>query len=96
MMLLTAADRDHADAKAAGNISAELIATADGEPDAQTAWASLVAPLLLARPSVQVLLWNQLSDAEPHEFPNSGLFDAKGKAKPALALLRELRKQCLA
>ncbi len=95
MLLLTAADRDEADAKAAANIHAELIATADGEHDSQAAWASLVAPLLLARPSVQVLLWNQLADAEPHEFPNSGLFDAKGKDKPTLALLRELRKSCL-
>jgi len=97
MVLLTAADSDAEDPKALKNIGAELIqATGDENPDSQAAWASLVAPLLLARPSVQVLLWNQLTDAEPHDFPHSGLFDAKNKPKPTLALLRELRKSCMA
>jgi len=94
MVMLTAADRDDIDPKAAPNIAAELVTPPSGEPDPQAAWASLVAPLLMARPSVQVLLWNQLSDAEPHEFPHGGLFDGKGKAKPTLAILRELRKSC--
>jgi hypothetical protein len=78
------------------NIAAELIQPAGDQQDSQAAWASLVAPLMLARPSVQVVLWNQLADAEPHEFPHGGLFDAKGKPKPTLALLRELRKSCMA
>lgn len=94
MVMLSAADRDDDDPKAAANIKAEMITTPEGQPDPQAAWASLVAPLLIARPSVQVLLWNQLSDAEPHEFPHGGLFDAKGKPKPTLAMLRELRKSC--
>jgi hypothetical protein len=97
MVLLTAADKDTEDPKALKNIRAELIQSTDGaEGDSQAAWASLVAPLLLARPSVQVLLWNQLTDAEPHDFPHSGLFDSKNKPKPTLALLRELRKSCMA
>jgi hypothetical protein len=97
MVLLTSADSDADDPKAQKNIRAELIqSTNDSQPDSQAAWASLVAPLLLARPSVQVLLWNQLTDAEAHDFPRSGLFDAKNKPKPTLALLRELRKSCMA
>jgi hypothetical protein len=97
MVLLTAADSDADDPHAQKNIRAELIQSTDGgQPDSQAAWASLVAPLLLARPSVQVLLWNQLTDADPHDFPRSGLFDAKNKPKPTLALLRELRKSCMA
>ena len=96
MVLLTAADSDADDPQAQKNIRAELIQSTNDSPDSQAAWASLVAPLLLARPSVQVLLWNQLTDAEPHDFPRSGLFDAKNKPKPTLALLRELRKSCMA
>ena len=60
--------------------------------DPQSAWAGLVAPLLASRPSVQVLMWNQLADNEPHEFPHGGLFDERGKAKDTLSVLRELRK----
>ena len=97
MVFLSAPDSDADDPQAARNIRAELVhPTGDAALNSQLAWAASVAPLLLARTSVQVLLWNQLSDAEPHEFPHGGLFDAKGKAKPALELLRDLRKTCLA
>jgi hypothetical protein len=97
MVLLTAADSDSPDPQAAKNINVELIQTpGENSQDVQANWASLVAPLLLARPAVQVLIWNQLSDADPHDFPHSGLFDEKSKPKPTLALLRELRKSCMA
>ena len=97
LVLLTSADSDAPDPQAAKSINAELIQTpGESAQDSQAAWASLVAPLLLARPAVQVLIWNQLSDADPHDFPHSGLFDAKSKPKPTLALLRELRKSCMA
>lgn len=93
MMFLTAADSDAEDPKAARNINAELIKPSGvSTQNSQAAWAASVAPLLLARTSVQVLLWNQLADSEPHEFPHGGLFDANGKAKPTLKLLRDLRK----
>ena len=93
MMFLTAADSDAEDPKAVRNINAELIKpSGDSTQNSQAAWAASVAPLLLARTSVQVLLWNQLADNEPHEFPHGGLFDANGKAKPTLKLLRDLRK----
>ena len=65
---------------------------AEHSPAART--ASLL-PLLLARSTVQVVLWNQLSDKRPHEFPHSGLFDGKGQAKPLLQTMRELRKNYL-
>lgn len=52
-------------------------------------------PLLLTRASVQVVLWNQLSDKPPHEFPHSGLFDSKGRAKPVLQIIRDLRQRYL-
>jgi hypothetical protein len=96
MVFLSAPDGDGADPNSAKNIHAEPIRpSGDPEENPQLGWAASVAPLMLARSSVQVMLWNQLSDAEPHEFPSSGLFDAKGKAKPTLGLLRDLRKTCV-
>lgn len=63
--------------------------------DAQRHWADSILPLLLSRNTVQVILWNQLTDSLPHEFPNAGLFDANEQAKPTLEIIRELRKNCL-
>jgi hypothetical protein len=95
MLFLTAPDSQEEDPKAARNLRAELIQPfGDSKLNPQAAWASVVMPLLLARASVQVLVWNQLSDADQHEFPHSGLFDAKGKSKPTLRVLRDLRKVC--
>ncbi len=96
MALLTAPSAAEPDPLAIQAIHPEPVEPPPGLPqDPQWAWARLVAPLLASRPSVQVLLWNQLSDNEPHEFPHAGLFDAKGRAKPTLAMLRELRKSWL-
>lgn len=63
-----------------------------GQHDYQQQWASSVLPLLIARSTVQIVLWNQLSDAVPHEFPHGGLFDQENKPKPTLDLMRDLRK----
>ena len=95
MVLVTAPDKDGTDPLAAKNIRQEPLTPGDDDADSQAAWAASVAPLLLARTSVQVLLWNHLSDAEPHEFPRAGLFDSHGKAKPTLGILRHLRKTVL-
>ncbi|MCC6493939.1 MAG: endo-1,4-beta-xylanase [Pirellulales bacterium] len=93
MVFLSAPDSDAEDPLAARNIRAELIRpSGDPAEDPQFAWTSVVAPLLLARTSVQVVIWNQLADAQPHEYPHAGLFDAQGNAKPTLRLVRELRK----
>ena len=54
--------------------------------------ASAVMPLLIARATVQIVLWNQLSDAGPHKFPHGGLFDQHNKPKPTFNLMRDLRK----
>jgi len=65
-------------------------------PDQQQIWVKSYVPLLLAKPAVQGIFFNHLWDALPHEFPHSGLFDAAGAAKPALASLAVLRKKHLA
>jgi hypothetical protein len=58
--------------------------------------ASQLIPLLLSKPSLHALVWNQLSDVEPHEFPHSGVLDHAGNAKPLLSVLGDIRKQLLA
>jgi hypothetical protein len=68
----------------------------DVTPQTQRDWINEHVPLLLAKNAVQVVLWNQLSDATPHHYPHSGVFDAADKPKPALEALRKIRQQYLA
>lgn len=67
----------------------------DVTPESQAAWIERHVPLLLAKAPVQVILWNQLADAAPHVYPHGGVFDAEGKAKPALESLKKIRQQLL-
>jgi len=67
----------------------------DVTPQTQAAWIEQNVPLLLAKTPVQVVLWNQLSDAAPHHYPHGGLFDAKDQPKPALESLRTIRQKLL-
>jgi hypothetical protein len=60
-------------------------------PAVQADWATFFGRLALCKPAVRAVQWSQLSDAEPHLFPNCGLVDAQGKAKPALQRLADLR-----
>ncbi|MBY0229667.1 MAG: hypothetical protein K2W96_10345, partial [Gemmataceae bacterium] len=59
--------------------------------ESQRDWAGAFASLALCKPYVQQVKWTHLSDAHPHQFPNSGLFGRDGTAQPALEVLRELR-----
>lgn len=65
-------------------------------PEFQAAWARHYLPMLLSKPAVQAIVWNTLSDAEPHEYCHGGLFDADGAAKPIVASLAALRQKHLA
>jgi hypothetical protein len=62
-------------------------------PELQRAWVNRHVPLLLAKNVVQVVLWNQLSDAVPHHYPNAGLYDSNDHPKPALDALKKLRQK---
>lgn len=62
-------------------------------PQSQREWIGKHVPLLLAKNAVQIVLWNQLSDAPPHHYPHSGLFDVADKPKPALETLQKIRQQ---
>ena len=52
-------------------------------------------PLLAAKPAVQGILWNELRDSRPHEFPHSGLLNAADQPKAALKSLVRLRRERL-
>ena len=58
----------------------------------QEAWVERYLPLLLAKPNVHGILWNQLRDSEPHDFAHGGLFDLRRHPKPALRKLASIRK----
>jgi hypothetical protein len=64
-------------------------------PAIQSDWAADFAALAMCKPFVQGLSWAHLSDSEPHQFPNCGLVDGQGQAKPALRRLGELRAKHL-
>ena len=93
MLNISAPSTNSVDPQAKLTDTIELANTQADDP--QQDWAASVLPLLLARNTVQVILWNQLDDSQPHEFPNAGLFDAQQHPKPALSLMRDLRKSCL-
>ncbi len=58
---------------------------------AQQAWAARYVPLMLAKPGIQGVVWNQFEDGQPHDFPHGGLVNPQGQAKPALRALAALR-----
>jgi len=64
-------------------------------PQRQQAWAAKYLPFLLAKPYVRGVLWSQLEDGRPHDFPNGGLFDRDGAEKPVLDTLAAVRRAYL-
>jgi hypothetical protein len=62
---------------------------------AQQAWVGRYVPLILGKPGLQAVVWNQFEDALPHEFPHGGLRSLQGQAKPALRTLAALRAACV-
>lgn len=95
LVALTLPSSADSDPQAGGK--ARVLSSRDDEvsPQSQREWIERHVPLILAKNSVQVVLWNQLSDAEPHHYPHGGLFDDAGKPKPALEALRKIRQKHL-
>lgn len=54
-----------------------------------------VVPMLIARPIVHGIVWQQWADSDDSRYPGGGLVDSNGEEKPAFAFLRELRSQWL-
>jgi hypothetical protein len=69
---------------------------APSTPAMDQSLAGHILPLLFSKTALHAVVWNQLSDAEPHEFPHSGLLDGQGNAKPLWSVLAGLRKELLA
>ena len=63
------------------------------ETDLQQTWLGRYLPLLLARPSIQGVFWNQLQDSRKSATETAGLFDESGVAKPSFELLTDIRKR---
>ncbi len=51
--------------------------------------------VMLAKPTVHGIIWNQLTDALPHTYPNAGLYDENFAVKPLLAEIQAIRSQHL-
>ena len=88
LLSVTAPSGNHDDPNAARGAAASIGSTLQS----QQAWIAQYLPLILAKSYVFGVIWNQLRDGEPHDFPHGGLFDAEEKAKPALQTLAAVRR----
>jgi hypothetical protein len=95
LVALTLPSSSTSDPQANGKVEVLSSRENDVTPESQREWIERQVPLLLAKNAVQILLWNQLSDAAPHHYPHGGLFDSDEKAKPALDALRKIRQKYL-
>ncbi len=64
-------------------------------PQAQRQWTRQVIPLLLSKPAVRAVIYNQLCDAHAHELPHGGLLDADDNPRPAMGTLAKVRRKYL-
>lgn len=72
-------------------------ATSDDTPlEFQCQQVQQLLPMLLAKQSVQAVIWNQLLDSAPHDYPHAGLFDPQDQPKPVVTMIKHLRRQLLA
>jgi hypothetical protein len=71
------------------------VASGGWTPQLQQSWIEKLAPFLISKSAIHGLIWNQLDDAVPHDFPHAGLIDAHGQSKPVLQTLAALRRQHL-
>jgi hypothetical protein len=68
---------------------------ADGKltPAWQQGLIQWLVPLIAAKQSIQAIVWDGWHDNQLHEWPHSGLCDSKGKPKPAMQALIDLRRE---
>jgi hypothetical protein len=96
LFTLTAPSSIEPDAKARSKSQPLLIGNGQSISQTQARWVEQLLPLILAKPNVQGVVWNQLLDSVPHELANAGLFDTQNQPKPIAAALREVRQKALA
>lgn len=95
LAFLSIPSRDDADPKADRPGSPLPHTTGGNSPETQAALLQRLGQLLVAKQSIHAVIWNQLTDAEPHEFPHGGLFDSNHQPKPALETLAQIRQEHL-
>ena len=59
--------------------------------DNRITFLKTVMPMMIARPSVHGMIWQQWSDADDNRFPNSGLVDEKGAPKAIQSAIHHIR-----
>jgi hypothetical protein len=67
----------------------------DVTPQRQSRVVQQLTTLIAAKPSVHGVVWRQVRDAAPHEFPHGGLLDHGERPKPALSALAAYRREHL-
>lgn len=74
----------------------DALAVGTGDPvEAQAILLEQLLPVLVAKPYVHGVVWNEMSDAATHNYAHGGLFDAAGTAKPLCQTLGSFRQQHL-
>lgn len=71
---------------------ANRLPPAGSTPRSQQLWVGRYLPMLLAKPYIQGVVWSQLRDTQPHDYPHGGLFDLRRHPKPALRTLASIRQ----
>jgi hypothetical protein len=82
----------------ASQSAARPIASSRGEcpsMDSQKRLIEQLLPMLVAKQSVQAIVWNQVFDSTDHRFAHGGLFDASSRPKPSLSSVIALRRDHL-
>jgi len=63
--------------------------------DSQKRLIDQLLPMLVAKQSVQAIVWNQVFDSVSHKFPHGGLFDGASRPKPSLSSVIAVRRDHL-
>lgn len=94
VLLLTLPSSDSDDPLASEKAGVPLASAQDGglSMESQKLQVERLTNVLLAKQSVQALVWNQVFDSMPHEYAHAGMFDTSCRPKPSLSSLIAIRR----
>jgi hypothetical protein len=93
MIELTAPSGQAADSRS--TFKTQPLSIVPREPDSQQWFVSHALPILLAKPFIHGVIWNQALDRATHDFPNAGLITADGTLSNTLRWLTKTRQDVL-
>jgi hypothetical protein len=93
MIELTAPSSQAADSQS--TLDTKPLSIVPAEPDAQQWFVSHAVPIMLAKPFIHGVIWNQTLDRSTHDFPNGGLITADGTLSNTLQWLTQTRQEYL-